>query len=113
MDKSGNYRLRQDAVFEIYFYASDTCNFNIVFDMWLERASSKHGEPALTKLLGWHFTQLQCLQAVRDMLIAQGAAGRQSNGLQLLKGSQRLMMNPNKVRFVPSNEQLVVRVDSE
>ena len=45
-DKS-SYGLQNDGLFEIYFYAEPTANYNIVFDLYLERQSDKHTEKLL------------------------------------------------------------------
>ena len=110
--QSKTYRLTRDAVYEFYFFAAAGDSFNLVFDLWLERTCGKDGAPAVRKLLGWHFAPLRCLPAIRAQLAARGGAP-QSNTFQVLKGSQRMMMNPKKTSFVPSDEQLVVTVDSE
>ena len=58
------YGLKNDALFEIYFYAEATANFNIVIDFFMERQSKNYTEKYLQSV-GWLFTPIQCLPEVK------------------------------------------------
>ena len=58
-DKS-SYGLKDDGLFEVYFYALPSYNYKIVFDLYLERQVSQI-QDKLLQSVGWFFAPLQCL----------------------------------------------------
>ena len=55
-DKS-SYGLKNDGLFEVYFYAEPSSNYTIVFDIYMEREVSSIQEKLLQSV-GWFFAPL-------------------------------------------------------
>ena len=60
-----SYGLKNDSLFELYFYAEPSANFNIVIDFFLERQSKDYTTKHLQSV-GWLFTPIQCLPLVQQ-----------------------------------------------
>lgn len=93
-DKS-SFGLKEDSHFELYFYATPEANYNIVFDVYLERKMAK-GIDAILESVGWFFAPVKCLPAVAAQL---KVVDRQSTKYTLLKGTARMLLNTKKESF--------------
>lgn len=80
------YGFAHDAVFELYFTGENTAQYNIVFDLYMER-ESKGDQIKQRHPLGWMFSPLKCLPAIRHGL----SIDQQNTNIAtpLLKGTSR------------------------
>ena len=104
------YGFAHDAIFELYFTGEATARYNIVFDLYMEK-ESKGDQVKLRHPLGWMFSPLKCLPAIRKELTLEQQSATTAS--PLLKGTSRQLLNAFKEKFSPNNQGLSLRVDSE
>ena len=104
-----SFSLKNNCLFEFYFFAGPQANHNIVFELYLEKPCREYNS-TLRQSVGWLFAPIICLPKVIETMEPGQIL---HNKFILLQGSPRMLIDASKAKFKQCISNIEIGVDSE